>query len=308
MRNIGRWFERMFIPNQKNLWKPHIFRPKNLFRLAVVLLILKFIAFSWLAYFPNTSHFAVVTTSELIELTNKERVAQGLQPLTVNSQLTQAAEKKAMNMINQDYFAHTSPDGLTPWYWLTKVGYKYTTAGENLAKGFTESIYVNNAWMNSPTHRANILNKNYQDIGIAVLKGTINGKETTIAVQFFGKVAQTKTVAISKTTKTETKQVATPDENKIEVTSSSVALTNKPVVQGQETVLNTVTNKSESWMQKIYMIILGIISLILMLTIFINIKVQYPKTILTVLIFMVLIAAIAVFNGSALLNKGINII
>lgn len=321
MRNIAKWFERMFIPNQKNLWKPYIFKPKNLFKLAVVLLVIKFVIFSWVYYFPQTTHFAIITNSKLIEMLNEDRIAQGLKPLTVNQQLVMAAEKKATDMLNENYFAHTSPDGITPWYWLSKVGYKYVAAGENLAKDFTESEYVHRAWMNSASHRANILNGNYQDVGIAVVEGEIDGKKTTIAVQFFGKSS------VKAAATTPTKVVFSEinkNENKIEVPIPETNIKNEEVVlkgpevftqMGIRDIINEPENiagltieKSESWIQKIYLIVLGIISLVLMLSIFINIKVQYPRMILMVLIFIVLIAAITLFNGEAILNSGIDII
>ncbi|MFH1129516.1 MAG: CAP domain-containing protein [Patescibacteria group bacterium] len=310
MRNIVKWFSRMFIPTKKNLWKPQIFRPKNLFKLAVVLLVFKFIAFTWLAYFPQTSNFAVVTGAELIELTNQERSAQGLEPLIVNARLVDAATKKAIDMINQGYFSHTSPKGLSPWYWFTKAGYKYSAAGENLARGFSESEYVHQAWMNSPTHKANILNGNYKDIGIAVIRGTINGKETTVAVELFGKTT-TQQVAVLPT------PVITPDANKTETPAVINVPVSKPIVQGEEIELlkgpevfkqRSALYQPESWMNTVFVIVLGIVSLILMLSFFINIKIQYPKMILMVLIFIVLIAAIALFNGGALLNSKIDII
>jgi len=326
MRNIVNWFDGMFVPSQKNLWKPHIFRPKNLFGLAVILLVIKFVIFSWLVYLPRTNNFAIVTSSRLIGLTNQARVEQGLEPLEISSKLTEAAEKKAMDMINQNYFAHTSPDGLSPWYWVSKAGYKYSAAGENLAKGFSESEYVYQAWMNSPSHKANILNKNYQDIGIAVVRGKINGKETTIAVQFFGKIALTKTVASTQTTKTESEQIVRPDINKIEIPTvvSNVQGEEIELLKGSEilqergivdtvvkeskNIFNSMIENSESWAQKLYMIVLSVISLILILSIFVNARVQYPKMILMVVIFIILITAITSFNGEALLNKGLDII
>jgi len=318
---MTKWLGRMFIPSQKNLWKPHIFKPRNLFKLAVVLLVVKFVIFSWVYYFPQTTHFAVVTNSELIEMLNKDRVAQGLKPLIVNQQLVMAAEKKATDMLNENYFAHTSPDGITPWYWLSKVGYKYVAAGENLAKDFTESEYVHQAWMDSPSHRANILNQNYQDVGIAVVEGEINGQKTTIAVQFFGKSSVKATAAVP--TKVVVSE-ANKNENKVEVPvpktnikSEEVALRGpevftqlgiRNIVNKPENVAGITIEKSESWIQKIYLIVLGLISLVLMLSIFINIKVQYPRMILMALIFIVLIAAITLFNGGAILNSGIDII
>jgi hypothetical protein len=327
MKNVAKQFEMMFIPSQKNLWRPHILRFRNLLTLLVILLVIKFMVFSWLYYFPKTTHFAIVTSSELIEMTNKDRIANGLKPLSLSPQLVEAAQKKALDMLNKDYFAHTSPSGLTPWYWLDKVGYKYSTAGENLAKDFLESEYVHDAWMDSPSHRANILNKNYQDIGIAVVEGDINGQKTILAVEFFGKgyvVATAKTTTPVKKTTNNIANEATKNNNKIELPVSTqnvkgeeTSLKGPEVFKQREvsqtieepkTVAGFVAENSESWTQKVYLMVLGIIGLVLMLTIFINIKVQYPKTILTALIFIVLIATIMLFNGGALLNRGLEII
>ena len=322
MRNIAKTFVRMFIPNAKNNYKPHILRTKNLFILAIILLIIKVIIFSWLNYFPKTTNFAIVVSSGLVDLVNKDRVSAGLKPLVVNQQLIEAAQKKGMDMLNNDYFAHTSPSGLTPWYWLKKVGYKYVAAGENLAKDFTETKYVYDAWMDSPSHRANILNKNYSEIGIAVVEGDFNGQKTVLAVQFFGKssIKAVKPVAIAEN-KTDNKieiPQPQPEPNKnvrgeeINLLKGPQVFKEKGIIGGiaeqSQNLIGAITEKSEPIVQKIYIVVLGIISLVLMLSIFINIKVQYPKMILMTLIFLILIAAITLFNGGAILNKGINII
>ena len=98
------------------------------------------------------------------------------------------AEGKAVDMINKQYFAHVSPDG-TDVAKLSKVyGYDYIFLGENLAMGdFVSSWDVMQGWMNSPGHRANILNKNYSEIGISALEGNYNGRVVWYAVQEFGR-------------------------------------------------------------------------------------------------------------------------
>jgi hypothetical protein len=90
-------------------------------------------------------------------------------------------------MFGYNYFAHTSPQGVNPWHWFNKANYNYTYAGENLAMNFVEAEDAMQAWMNSPTHRDNIISKNYTEIGIAVGVGKIDGVDTTIVVQLFGK-------------------------------------------------------------------------------------------------------------------------
>lgn len=325
MGKIRRKLKRAFIPHNENKFLPTFIKPRSLFILAVVLLLIKFLIFSWYFYFPRTIEFAIVTSSRLTELANTERVAAGLQPLKTNEKLVQAAIQKAQDMLNKNYFAHTSPTGVMPWYWLDRTGYKYVAAGENLAKDFTDSEILHQAWMDSSTHKANILNKKYQEIGIAVIEGEINGKRTVLAVEFFGKspsLAQTvvgktesKPVAISNTD-IELETVAGEETPKTEAQKGINLLKGpdvfkqslKEIVETPKNILNIVTEKSETIVQKTYFVILGLLILVLMLTIFINIRVQYPKVIFTALIFIVLIAAMALFNGKEFVNRGIEVL
>jgi hypothetical protein len=122
----------------------------------------------------------------LTAITNEDRALNNASSLNTNELLQKAAQLKANDMATRGYFSHNSPDGLTPWYWLDKVGYKYKYAGENLAVDFFESRDVAQAWMNSPTHRANVVNKKYTEIGIAIAEGVFEGKNTVFVVQFFG--------------------------------------------------------------------------------------------------------------------------
>ena len=142
---------------------------------------------------------------EIIRLTNEARSINQLMPLSANSHLDLAAEEKLNDMAVQEYFAHVSPSGVTPWFWIQKAQYRYKVAGENLAIGFTNSQDTLNAWLNSPSHKANILNSQYRDIGVAV-KGVKIGSTTGIlVVQMFGSSTQTtkppaRVVAISNPT------------------------------------------------------------------------------------------------------------
>jgi uncharacterized protein YkwD len=129
---------------------------------------------------------AAVISSVLVELTNNDRSSTGLATLTVNPTLTEIAQAKANDMAAKGYFAHTSPEGLTPWYWFKQGGYKFSYAGENLAIDFSESPDVERAWMNSPTHRANVLGTQFSEIGVAVATGMYQGRATTFVVQEFG--------------------------------------------------------------------------------------------------------------------------
>ena len=178
--------KKVFFPCRANKYKPRFLNSKFLLYYALFLLILKLAIVPFLFYFPHTAFFAELTKVNLFELANASRDELGFHPLRENAALNQAAHLKATDMFEKDYFAHHSPEGITPWYWLERSDYGYAAAGENLAIGFLESEQVHRAWMNSPSHQKNILNPNYQEMGIAVLKGYFQGRETTLVVQFFG--------------------------------------------------------------------------------------------------------------------------
>lgn len=127
-----------------------------------------------------------INVAKVVKLTNEARIKEGVGELVENDKLDQAAEDKAQDMLKNDYFAHFSPRGVSPWHWFDKNDYDYHFAGENLAINFTDAESQQKAWMDSPTHRKNILNSNYAEIGVAVERGTINNQEATITVQMFG--------------------------------------------------------------------------------------------------------------------------
>jgi hypothetical protein len=150
----------------------------------VIPLLLIGIAFS--CTFILTAVASGIVPIEVIALANGARATANLPALTENVQLSLAARTKAEDMIKNDYFAHTSPAGIEPWYWIKQTGYQYQAAGENLALNYTNAKEQHSAWMKSATHRANILNTRYQEIGVAVVQGKINGKDTIVTVEMFG--------------------------------------------------------------------------------------------------------------------------
>ncbi len=157
-------------------------RPLVLVVLAVLLIEAIFVVAP--AYMPGFQP-ASVLVSALGALTNQERQNDNLPALAVNPLLSEAAQLKANDMVTKGYFAHTSPEGKTPWYWLAEVGYQYNYAGENLAVNFIESQDVTAAWMKSPTHRANIVKGAYTEMGSAIATGTYKGKESVFVVQIY---------------------------------------------------------------------------------------------------------------------------
>lgn len=131
------------------------------------------------------SSLAAILPSILVMETNKERQSQDLSELTENELLKEAAQLKANEMAQKGFFSHVGPDGKQPWAYLDQVGYKYDVAGENLAVNFVKSKEVHKAWMNSPTHRANIIQPKFTEIGIATAEGIYKGQKAVFVVQFF---------------------------------------------------------------------------------------------------------------------------
>lgn len=133
-----------------------------------------------LAYATN------VSISNLLSATNSYRAQNGLGPLNLQGQLNSSAQSKAQHMINNNYWSHVAPDGTQPWYFFTQAGYNYSSAGENLAYGFDSSQGVVDAWMNSPSHRANVLGS-YADVGFGIANGeSYQGNQNTVIVAHYG--------------------------------------------------------------------------------------------------------------------------
>lgn len=123
---------------------------------------------------------------ESIDLMNQERQSRGLTPLSVNAKLEDAAAAKLADMETEDYFAHTSPEQLTPWSFIEGVGYEYRYAGENLAIHFKNPAAEHDAWMRSEKHCQNILDPRFREVGVAVKNVFFEGRETMLAVSMFG--------------------------------------------------------------------------------------------------------------------------
>jgi uncharacterized protein YkwD len=137
-------------------------------------------------YLAGKDMLADVLSSVLVLETNQFRAVNIEKELVVNDLLMKGAQMKADDMAAKGYFSHIGPAGEAPWTWFAKAGYSYSHAGENLAVDYTESSDVTQGWINSATHRANLLNQNFTEIGIGIAKGMYEGHLTTFVVQFFG--------------------------------------------------------------------------------------------------------------------------
>ena len=175
------------VPHEGNDYRPHLLQ-RGAVILMLVLILLSFLATNFQALLWQSSDWLVgaVLPAVVVDLTNTKRTDLALPTLTRNSVLDAAATLKAQDMAKNSYFSHDSPAGLTPWHWFKEAGYPFVYAGENLAVYFTDSTEVVDAWMNSPTHRANIVGSQYREIGVGTARGTYDGFETVFVVQMFG--------------------------------------------------------------------------------------------------------------------------
>jgi len=184
---LYRHFRHWFTPHHTNNFRARLLHNSGL--LAVIGL---FLSFNLLVRLLDSTPLHIlgftssVTIDEVVSKTNEERIASGLTGLKYNDTLADAARRKAANMFTENYWAHTSPSGIDPWHWFKEAGYQYTSAGENLGKDFGNTASLVAAWMASPSHKANIINPKYTEIGVAVVPGTLLGQDTVLVVELFG--------------------------------------------------------------------------------------------------------------------------
>lgn len=134
---------------------------------------------------PKLAFLSSITEENIIKLTNEERLSLSIPTLTKNELLTKAAYAKGKSIIESQTFQHNIGDKKFST-WIKDVNYKYVYIGENLALDFTTSEGATKAWLNSPSHKKNLLNEKFKEIGVAVMEGDFQGKSTTLIVQIFG--------------------------------------------------------------------------------------------------------------------------
>lgn len=180
-------FKHLFIPSTENGFKP-TFLEKFSMGIMLVLVLLSFAManIQALLWMGSDTLVSTVLPAVIVDLTNSERTDARLISLKRNETLDRAAKLKADDMAQKEYFAHYSPEGVSPWFWFDKAEYRFVHAGENLAVHFTDSNDVVTAWMNSPTHKANIMNGSYTEIGVGTARGEYKGVPTVFVVQLFG--------------------------------------------------------------------------------------------------------------------------
>ncbi len=303
--------KKYFIPHPENEFKPHILRGRAVAVLGVIILLIFLGAVIQTLIVLNTDILAAILPGVLVDLTNNNRLSQNLQPVKISPVLAQAAQLKANDMSAKSYFAHYSPEGRSPWYWFTQVGYKFVYAGENLAVNFTDSAEVDTAWMNSPGHRANILNSHFNEIGIATARGTYQGRDTIFVVQLFGqpfpKVAG---VVISNPPE----EQAEPETELVAEDSTFVAVKNAQEVAAPEpektlgqlsysSLLQRTAASPQTILKYLYMALGAFVLLALVLNIFIEINKQHPRHITYGVVLLILILALGYVYRAAILPQ-----
>lgn len=183
----------LFTPHHTNNHRPKIIHPKGMALMIGVILLSSSSVEILREYQPEgivLGYASNISASEVLNQTNQQRIDSNLPPLIMSQKLNQAAAAKAADMFTQDYWAHISPSGVPPWTFIKNSGYSYSVAGENLARDFDSTGPMVDAWMASPTHRANIVHTKYTETGIAVVNGNLQGIDTTLVVQMFGRPVQ----------------------------------------------------------------------------------------------------------------------
>lgn len=326
MNRLFTKLKKHFIPHAENDYKPHFFATASILFSSAVIVVAFLLSFlQYVAISSNNNFLASVVSSVLVDITNENRVTNGKETLMTNPILVRAAQAKANDMAAKSYFAHTSPEGVTSWHWFEQAGYTFSYAGENLAVNFSDSVNVGDAWMNSPGHKANILNDKFTEIGIATAQGIYNGQQTTFIVQLFGKPATTVNVPSGGAfIKTETKEIGTIKSNATTTTlkGSEVAGTSLETVvvndmfiavknnNATETknILPTSETKSsffarllaspQTTLGYVYLVFSILIVLALSLDTFIEIRRRHPMHIVYALLLWVLILGLLYIAGT----------
>lgn len=136
--------------------------------------------------YASPAEIPALTAEQIIQATNAAREAAGLPALQTNPKLMRAAYERTVDMAQKKYFSHTAPNGRQPWYWLTKNGYSFSRAGENLAINFHDAQTLTQAWLSSLEHKKNLLNPLYQDVGVYAQSFTTKGRSYTVIVELYG--------------------------------------------------------------------------------------------------------------------------
>src|SRR3989344_5282781 len=174
-------FANFFIASEKNNYRPAALSYKAFLIYGLIILLFRLL----LGTLP--AHSAAVESQSLMDMINTERSSRNLSVLVTNNSLLVAANLKSQDMIDRDYFAHVDPDGNYIWPKIIAAGYgQYKILGENLAVDFSTSEGMIKAWLDSPTHRANLLHNDFLEQGLVALYGDFEGRYANLTTSLFG--------------------------------------------------------------------------------------------------------------------------
>ena len=304
--------KKYFIPNGENDYKPHFFREASVLGLAFVIIFFFLVSLLGGFVVTKTDYFAAVVPSVLVDLTNQNRIDNKLPPLAKSPILEKVASAKANDMASKGYFAHTSPEGITPWHWFRESGYTFSFAGENLAVDFSDSFDVTRAWMVSPGHRANILNLSFTEIGIAMAKGVYRGRETIFVVQVFGRPAS-RSLGGPAPVAVEARVLADANVKTILADDMFIGVQNLDHVALEEvraetlafhaSLLDKFLSSPKTTLTYFYAFLGVLILAALLLMVFVEIRQQHPLHILYGLLLLVLIGTLVYSQKTLLLSQ-----
>lgn len=293
-----RWLKKYFIPNEKNDHQPYVLRVQSMVRILSVVLFLEIIFLVQILFvFPKTNYFASILPSVVVDLTNRERQDVQEQALTTNTLLEKAAQMKAKDMAVHGYFSHESPDGSAPWEWIKKTGYQFAYAGENLAINFFDSKDVVSAWMNSASHKENILDKHFIETGIGTARGIYKGKEALFVVQFFAAPSVSIGGEDVVSQPIERSEMSITPKTSQEVAGAAVFVEKTSInAISQSSLFQQMFSTPRRVNTYILLVLLTIIALGFVLNIFIKIKIQHPPVIVHGAMMLIIIGSLLALN------------
>lgn len=227
--------------------------------LLVILLLIVSIVQPWRTSSKNIGVLAYATNvspSGLLDSTNEARSKNNKKPLKINSRLTKAAQAKAEDMTRRNYWSHDTPDGKTPWTFVNKFNYKYKKAGENLAYGFFDSSQVVSGWLNSPSHKENVLDENYSEVGFGYANSSdyLNEGPTTVVVALYAKPEKGPVGSFS-----------TTESRRSTGYNTTLGSKTSDAENVNITRLQVITGANYSWLKYVISFVLGGISIYLLL-------------------------------------------
>jgi uncharacterized protein YkwD len=307
MDNMRKTLKKYFIPHEENNYHPHILHTKRAVFYGLVFFLAKVVLVTFVIFLPNEVFVLPDVLAEeqkqIIALTNEVRAENGLPTLDVATKLNTSAQYKADDMSAKEYFAHTE-NNVTVSTWLQSAGYKYETAGENLAVGYSTAQDIVEAWKNSPTHYANLIDLDFKDFGVGLSGGMYDGQATVFIAQHLASplvVVESESVPAVAQTKVEKTIVKKEIEQKIvEIAATASSVLSAKVENVSPTVAPVINLKAPTPVDKyiqaksvlspvtnifavsknIYLVAIFFFAFVLILNIIIEVRRQHPHVIM----------------------------